>query len=249
MAAWPVFRSDRGGVTGMAKQSRRSLKMPDSKHYDVGHGKPPQAQRFKPGVSGNPRGRPRGSRNKPKSTAGQELAEIIMAEAYRSVKINDGPKVVAMPIAQAVIRATALAAAKGQHRAQRLFTELLGATERERYRLNSEWLDVAINYKVEWERELERRARFNIIDLPPPLPHPDHVVIDIRKGTASIRGPATREEKAQWDDLAARKADFELELRELEAELPDAEGKHRAIVETEIERTRKVIKIIENGMC
>jgi hypothetical protein len=37
-------------------------------------------------------------------------------------------------------------------------------------------------------------------------------------------------------------------LRELEAELPDAEGKYRAIVETEIERTRRVIEIITNGM-
>ncbi len=231
----------------MSKRRRSLTNTPAAARYEVGYGKPPHVGRFKPGVSGNPRGRPRGSRNKGKVVAGQELADIILAEAYRSVKINDGPKVVAMPIAQAVIRATALAAAKGQHRAQRLFTELLAATERERYRLNSEWLEVAINYKVEWERELERRRRFNIVDLPPPLPHPDHVVIDIRKGTAVIRGPATREEKALWDQLANRKADFEQELIELEAELVDAADEYRTIVETEIERTRRVIEIIDKA--
>lgn len=231
----------------MSKRGRSLTNTPAAGRYDVGYGKPPRVGRFKPGASGNPRGRPRGSRNKAKTVAGQELADIILAEAYRSVKINDGPRVVAMPIAQAVIRATALAAAKGQHRAQRLFTELLAATERERYRLNSEWLEVAINYKVEWDRELERRSRFNITDLPPPLPHPDHVVIDIRNGTAAIRGPATREERAFWDQLADRKADFEQELIELEADLVDAADDHRAIIETEIERTRRVIEIIDKA--
>lgn len=77
--------------------------------------------------------------------------------------------------------------------------------------------------------------------------YPDHVVIDIRKGTAAIRGPATREEKAFWDQLIARKADFEQELRELEAELSDAADDHRAIIETEIERTKRVIQIIGMG--
>lgn len=31
--------------------------------YEVGYGKPPREHRFQPGQSGNPRGRPRGSRN------------------------------------------------------------------------------------------------------------------------------------------------------------------------------------------
>jgi len=33
------------------------------KNYTVGHGKPPEASRFKPGQSGNPKGRPRGAKN------------------------------------------------------------------------------------------------------------------------------------------------------------------------------------------
>ena len=34
-----------------------------SKSYDVGYGKPPQDTRFKPGQSGNPKGRPKGAKN------------------------------------------------------------------------------------------------------------------------------------------------------------------------------------------
>jgi len=32
--------------------------------YETGYGKPPKAHQWKPGESGNPKGRPKGSRNK-----------------------------------------------------------------------------------------------------------------------------------------------------------------------------------------
>ena len=109
--------------------------------------------------------------------------------------------------------------------------------------MHDEWMDVATTYKLEWDRELERRKRLRI-DAPDPLPHPDHVVIDYRAGTAHIRGPATKEEKAQWDLWAERKQDFEEELKELEALRDDPACPNRKFVVDEIERTKKVIEII-----
>lgn len=49
----------------------------------VGYGKPPQQTRFKPGHSGNPKGRPRGTRN-----LKTELAE----ELQESIVIHEGGK-------------------------------------------------------------------------------------------------------------------------------------------------------------
>lgn len=40
-----------------------SMKNKSSKDYDVGYGKPPKHSQFKPGQSGNKKGRPNGSRN------------------------------------------------------------------------------------------------------------------------------------------------------------------------------------------
>jgi hypothetical protein len=44
--------------------------------YKVGYGKPPVATRFQPGQSGNPKGRPKGSRNLANDLAA-ELDELI----------------------------------------------------------------------------------------------------------------------------------------------------------------------------
>ena len=49
----------------------------DSGDYEVGRGKPPRDTQFKKGQSGNPRGRPRGSRNL-RSLIKKELRELII---------------------------------------------------------------------------------------------------------------------------------------------------------------------------
>jgi hypothetical protein len=48
--------------------------------YSVGYGRPPKHTRFKPGRSGNPKGRPRGSRNL--STEMQKV--LTIASPYMS---------------------------------------------------------------------------------------------------------------------------------------------------------------------
>jgi hypothetical protein len=232
-----------------ANQRKALLATPKPATYEVGYCKPPTASQFQPGQSGNPAGRRKGGRNRPSAPALNEerLKSIILEEAYRTVGINDAGGTKFIPMAQAVVRSLAVNAAKGNQRAQRLFTQLLSTTERESRRLHDEWIDAAQTYKIEWDRELARRERLGIAG-PEPLPHPDHVVVDIRNGTASVIGPATKEEKAEWDMWVERRAMFQEELRELEAELNDPACTNRDQLVEELADTRKVLAIIARAL-
>lgn len=197
--------------------------VPSTASYDVGYAKPPTGSRFKPGQSGNPKGRPKGAKNKRPALNDERLKSIILDEAYREITVRDGNHNVSVPMAQAVVRALAVNAAKGQHRAQRLFAEMLTSTERQNKALADEWLQTAIEYKVEWERELQRRDALGITDLPPPLPHPDQVIIDMNTGMARVQGPMTKEEQRELTDWIKRRDDWAAELQDIEAHLESEE--------------------------
>ena len=70
-----------------------------------------------------------------------------MASAH--ISINEPNGQIDIPMAQAVARSLAVNAAKGNQRAQRLFTELLTSVERDNKKFHDEWLQTAINHNVE----------------------------------------------------------------------------------------------------
>ncbi|MEQ8708819.1 MAG: DUF5681 domain-containing protein [Rhodospirillales bacterium] len=217
--------------------------------YDVGYGRPPEETRFKPGRSGNPRGRPRGSRNKKPALNEERLKEIILEEAYRRITVRDGHRNVSVPMAQAIVRSMAVNAVKGQHRAQRLFAEMLSSTERQNKALVDEWFCAALDYKIEWERELHRREMLAITGLPDPLPHPDQVKIDMDTGMARIEGPATKEALAEVARWREKQEDFQKELEWIEAELKRARKPERiALLEADKKQVKRVLETISTAL-
>jgi len=216
--------------------------------YEVGYGKPPKATRFQPGRSGNPRGRPKGAKNRPPTLGDERMRGIILDEAYRMISVRDGARDVTVPMAQAIVRSTAVAAAKGNARAQKLFTEMLKDTEAANARSHQQWLEIVIDYKLGWEREIAR-CKARGLEVPEPVPHPDHIEIDLRRGTVRITGPMTDKEKEHWDLLHARKAEFEGDRRGLEDILAskDSEGV-RDLIRRDIADCDRLIAILDNAI-
>ena len=169
-----------------------------AKNYEVGYGRPPKEKQFIKGKSGNPLGRPKGAKTKRSKGHEEKLKNIIYDEAYRDVPVQGEYGMVAIPMAQAVARSVAVKAAKGDHRSQKLFFEALSAAEKADLKIHREYQETWGIYKIEWEKELERRERLGIT-APDPLPHPDNISIDWKTGDLIVWGPVTREEKKQFD--------------------------------------------------
>lgn len=74
------------------------------------------------------------------------MKDIILDKAYRDITVNDGGGRATIPMAQTGMRAGN--AAKGQHRSQQRFYELLASVENSRTILHNQWLDTAISFKV-----------------------------------------------------------------------------------------------------
>jgi hypothetical protein len=86
----------------MAKRIRRRARRSKSDDsdstsdapYETGYGKPPKQHQFKPGQSGNPRGRPKGAKN---------TATIIDEILNRKVRVRTGDTVRKMTVLEAML--------------------------------------------------------------------------------------------------------------------------------------------------
>jgi hypothetical protein len=186
--------------------------------YEVGYGKPPEEHRFKKGRSGNPTGRPKGSKKKAEPTfdpGNKPTQYMILEEAYRPVLVREGEKVIELPAIQAVLRAIGVSAMKGNRFAQKTLTEIVQKVELEHHSVRLENLETFQTYKQEWTREFAR-CRERGLPEPDQLPHPDDVLLNYRNGTVNIDGPLTKEEKALWDKRYAFLDDLQEEILELQ---------------------------------
>jgi hypothetical protein len=93
----------------------------NSRGYDIGYGKPPNATRFQKGQSGNPDGRRRGSKN---------LSTILEEELEQRVVIRENGKQKTITKRRASMKQLVNKAASGEHRALQILINYLHDLER-----------------------------------------------------------------------------------------------------------------------
>ena len=98
----PLISPDklRRSKTRMKGKSAAETRNLQKTRYEIGYAKPPAKSQFKPGQSGNVKGRPR---KKPKPSGvpqgwDQRYKNIFLEEAYRTILIREGDKTIKIPL-------------------------------------------------------------------------------------------------------------------------------------------------------
>jgi hypothetical protein len=92
----------------------------DELPYEVGYAKPPKSGQFEKGSSGNPKGRPKGSKN---------LATVVLRESRQPVRMNGPHGSRSVTKLEAAVMQLVNKAAQGDIRSQREFISLVRTSE------------------------------------------------------------------------------------------------------------------------
>jgi hypothetical protein len=209
--------------------------------YTVGYGKPPRHSRFKPGQTGNPKGRPKGSRNRvPPEYEDNRLRAVISDEANRLITIQEpnGMKT-KIPAMRAVMRSIAVNAMKGHPRAQQLFTDLVGHNEHLDQQERQATFEHFARYKRDWAPQFARDPSLS------QLPHPADVFLDLQTGAVRIAGPGLEEERPAWERWRKIRAVVDEELKEWHAARTQPAGRECENLATLAPRVEETLTAID----
>ena len=71
--------------------------------------------------------------------------------------------------------------------------------------------ETACEYKINWHEAIEH-ARKHGLPEPTPVPHPDDVILDMRRAEVRYAGPMTPEEKKKWDRMLEFRDELQTEI-------------------------------------
>ncbi len=220
----------------------------DGTHSNVGYKNPPKKYQFKPGKSGNPNGRPKGSRNKQQTLCESSLHQIFLEEAHRKITVREGERTITVSVAKAVMRTIATKAAKGDVRTMKLFTELLDRAESKSLNEHQEMFKVMLEFKQALGKERDAWFRGGKID-PEPLPRPDQIDACPRTGDIRITGPFTDKEINTYQSIQAYQAECEAEIERCEKLIKKSHSQKQQIaLKEEIQSNENTIAACEDAI-
>lgn len=187
---FPQSRSVEPPADGERSQQSRASERPG---YEIGYGKPPEGTRFVKGRSGNPRGRPRKAKARTIQLADAPFDSFLEIEAYRSLALRENGQAIELPMVQAVMRAAARDALRGNRHAQKYFLELVAQTEErhqnEKISLYTRFRDI----KCQGEQTIATHEAKGLVP-PKLLPHPGDIMLNPVTLDVWIDGPMTEEQ-------------------------------------------------------
>jgi hypothetical protein len=177
--------------------------------FDVGYSNPPRDSWFVKGISGNPDGRPKGSKNKPKKLTDKNFNEILRDQLFKQVKLK-GDRKATVSAVTAVTQSMMDLAIGGNVRAIQLVFASIRSVEAADAAQQEADYNYAVAYKARWNDATQ--SMFDGPDRPQPVPNPQHIILDDRNRRVMFAGPRNEEEKIKYlagEDL--REEDIEEE--------------------------------------
>jgi len=136
-----------------SKTAAAKTKTQPTGDYPVGRGRPPKEWQYKPGESGNPSGRPKGSRN---SLNGKKALERVLS---KTVTVTEGDKTRKTTLWEAILLAQAAKAADGHVASMKVLLDLANRLDAFAEPGADVLTPLPADDEAVLERALQRRAR------------------------------------------------------------------------------------------
>ena len=183
---------------------------------------PPAEYRFKPGETGNRKGRPK---KKPVLSFDASTAsmfdrndQILLDVVTRPITVREGSKTETVSGLEALYRSMLRTAAQGDAATGKILLQIIERAESRRAAYQQELLTAAMQHLETWNDVFYEREQKGLAP-PDVYPHPAHIEIELSTGRVIFHGPVTKADAANLKAAEEVALNMVRRLWEVESEL------------------------------